>query len=138
MSKSAAHGHRKHAKRLAPGGAALPDGAVWIGIAMIGVFAVALWYLVSRDTWRHGVVGYVIAVAVLLNLYTWRACQGRPLVRWQQSLARLPLRFAGYGTPGGKPLEAAKGSGRARMMLFLSVATSMVVIALVTWLLIPS
>ena len=129
--------HARKTKRSTPGGPALPDGAVWIGLAMIGVFAVALWYLISKETWRHGVVGYVIAVALLLNLYVWRACTGRSLARWQKSLAKVPLRLAGYGARGGKPLEAAKGSPRARTMLFLSIATSAVVIVLATWLLIP-
>ncbi|MHC4429870.1 MAG: hypothetical protein ACYS0D_14915 [Planctomycetota bacterium] len=137
MSKQTAHHPKKHAKRPTATRPDLPDGAVYIGVAMIGVFAIALWYLVSRETWKHGIIGYLIAVAFLLNLYTWRACAGRPLIRWQRSLAKLPLRWVGYGTRGGKPLDAAHGSPRARAMLFVSIATCAAIIALVTWLLIP-
>lgn len=138
VSKPAAHHHhhRKAAKGPAAARRRLPDGAVYIGILMIGVFALALWYIVSEETVRHGLVGYVIAVAILVNLYTWRACTGRSLAAWQRSLARLPLRFAGYGSRGGKPLEAAKGSPRARMMLFMTIACSAIVIVGATLLLI--
>ena len=136
MTKSGAHHHRKPGKRIATTRTVTPDGAVYIGIVMIGVFALALWYLVSRETVRHGVVGYVIAITALVNLYTFRACTGRPLLAWQRSLAKLPLRFAGYGTRSGKPIEAANGSTRARMMLLMSVAGSAILIVGVTLLLI--
>ncbi|MCH8343616.1 MAG: hypothetical protein IH983_06485 [Planctomycetes bacterium] len=64
------------------------------------------------------------------------AYQGRRLAGWQQSLARLPLRWAGYGTKEGRPLEAARGSPRAKIVLLLSIATSILIIVLLTWLLI--
>ena len=102
-----------------------------------GVFAVALWYLVSRETWRHGLVGYLIAIAFLVNYYAWRASSGHHLLPWQQALARLPLRWVGYGTKAGKPLDAARGSPRARTMVLVSIATSTVLIVVVTWLLVP-
>ncbi len=116
-----------------------PDGAVYIGLLMIGLFGVWLWTIAARDpdSWKHGLLGYLIAMAVLLNLYTWRACRGKHLVAWQRALARLPLRLAGYGSRGGRPLEAAHGSPRAMMMLYVSIATCAVVIAGLTFLLIP-
>ncbi len=138
MTKSHSHsGSKKTPARAHPRGQSPPDGAVYIGLVMIGVFAMVLWYLVFEETWTHGLIGYVIAVAVLVNLYTWRVTQGRRLANWQQSLARLPLRWVGYGIPGGRPLEAAKASARARAMLAVSVATSVVMIVLLTLLLIP-
>ena len=42
----------------------------------------------------------------------------------------------GYGTKGGKPLAAAHGSDRAKMMLFVSIAFSFVAILGITLLLI--
>ncbi len=140
MGKS--HHHKAHKGRKSPGRSrpsGPPDGAVYIGLLMIGAFGIWLWTIVATDpdSWKHAVIGFVLAIAVLVNLYTWRVCAGKRLAPWQQSLARLPLRWVGYGTKGGKPLDAAHGSDRAKMMLFLSVATSAVVIALLTWQLIP-
>jgi len=103
---------------------------------MIGAFGIWLFTIVSDTAWTHGLLGYVIAVALLVNLYTWRVCAGKSLAGWQRSLARLPLRFVGYGTRGGKPLEAAHGSDRAMVMLFVSIAASAVAIVGLTLLLI--
>ena len=133
-------GHRSGHKRTKAHGtppSGPPDGAVYAGLVMIGVFALGLWYLASSDTWKQGVVGYVIALAVLTNLAAWRACWGRPLSVWQGSLARLVLRCAGFGTKKGRPVEAAHGSVRARSMFFLSIATSVVVVLLLSWWLFP-
>lgn len=119
----------------------LADGGVYIGLVMIGVFSIGLFWIFSAesaDAWKQGLLGYIIAVAFLVNLYTWRACAGKDLAGWQESLARLPLRCAGFGTRGGKPLAAAHGSDRAKMMLFLSISTSAVIIVGITLWLIPS
>ena len=137
MSKHGAHHGRKHTKRVVPKPVALSDKAVWTAIGMVGVFVIALWYLVSRETWRHGVVGYLIAVAFLVNYYAWRVSTGHQLLAWQQPLARLPLRWVGYGTKGGKPLDAARGSAGARTMVIVSIALSMALIVVATWVLVP-
>ena len=136
--KSARKGHPRTARTT---DTRTVDGGVYIGLVMIGVFGIGLFSILSSgnaDAWRHGLLGYVIAVAFLVNLYAWRVCAGRTLAGWQQSLARLPLRCAGFGTRGGKPLAAAHGSDRAKMMLFVSIATSAVVIVGLTVWLIPS
>ena len=116
------------------------DGGVYIGILMIGAFGIWLFTIVSdsADAWKHGLLGYIIAVAFLVNLSAWQVCAGRTIVGWKQSLARLPLRCVGYGTRGGKPLAAAHGSDRAKMMLFVSIATSFVAVLALTFLLIRS
>ncbi len=139
MSNPHARGAPKGGSARGRSGARTPDGAIYIGLLMIGGFAIWLWSIVSPQagTWKQGLLGYIIAIAFLVNLYTWRACRGRRLAGWQQSLARLPLRWAGYGTKEGRPLEAAKGSPRAKIMLLLSIATSIVIIVLLTWLMIP-
>ncbi len=126
-SSSRAAAHSKPGPRQGTGP---PDGAVYIGVAMVGVFGVWLWAIVAPPGyWKHGLMGYVIAVLVLVNLAAWRICLGNHLPPWQQSLARLVLRWAGYGTPGGRPLDAAHGSGRAKSMLLVSLGVSLAVIA---------
>ena len=104
---------------------------------MVGLFGTWLWSILGGE-WQHATLGFVIVIAVLVNLSTWRACRGLPMVAWQAALARLPLRCVGFGTRGGRPIEAAHDSDRARMILFLSIATSAVVIAGLSFLLIPS
>ncbi len=134
MTKS--HHHKQPPRRSSPN----LDGGVYIGILMIGAFGIWLFTIVSdsADAWKHGLLGYIIAVAFLVNFSAWQVCAGRTIVGWKQSLARLPLRCVGYGTRGGKPLAAAHGSDRAKMMLFVSIATSFVVVLGLTLLLIRS
>ena len=136
MSKTPARSHRKRtAARPARRGS---DLAIYGGFLLIGVFVTFLVYLLSiGEGWRQVALGYLIAMALLVNFYAWQACRGRRLAAWQQSLARLALRWSGFGTARGRPLEAAKGSDRAKMMLLVSMATSVVLIVLLTWLLIP-
>ena len=134
MSKTSSRSHRKRS-------AAAPtrrgsDLAIYGGFLLIGAFVAFLSVLLSQD-WRQVALGYLIAMALLVNFYAWQACRGRRLAGWQQSLARLALRWSGYGTARGRPIEAAKGSNRAKMMLMVSMATSVVLIVLLTWLLIP-
>jgi len=116
------------------------DGGVYIGLLMIGAFGIWLFAIASdsADAWKHGLLGYIIAVAFLVNYFAWQVCAGNAIVGWKQSLARLPLRCVGYGTRGGKPLAAAHGSDRAKMMLFVSIATSFVAVLALTFLLIRS
>ena len=120
-----------------PRAAANLDGGVYIGIVMIGAFGIWLFTIISdsTDAWKHGLLGYIIAVAFLVNYSAWQVCAGNAIVGWKQSLARLPLRCVGYGTRGGKPLAAAHGSDRAKMMLFVSIATTFVVVLALTLLL---
>lgn len=127
MSK--AHHHKAHkpvARKPPPSNL---DGGVYIGILMIGGFGiwlVTIW--AGPEAWKQGLLGYVIAVGFLVNFYAWQVCAGRTIAGWKQSLARLPLRCAGYGTRNGKPLSAAHGSDRAKMMLYVSIATTFVVV----------
>ncbi len=132
------HPHREKAKAAPPQRA--PDGAIYTGLVMIGIFAIALWALFAQGigTWKQGLIGYVIAMALLINIFTFQACRGRHLAGWQQSLARLPLRWVGFGTRQGKPLEAAHGSPRAKAMLAVSIAASVLLVALLSfWLIRP-
>jgi hypothetical protein len=134
MAKS----HHKGGSRKPATRRGAPDGAVYIALVMIGVFAVWLWSIVSGDddkAWKHATLVYVIIVLVLVNLCTWQVYFGKRIANWKQSLARLAYRWAGYGTRHGKPLEAAHGSRPAAIMLLLTMATSVVVVVVLAWLL---
>jgi hypothetical protein len=130
-------GARKQAARAPTRRRGAPDGAVYIGLIMIGAFGIWLWTIVAPgpDAWKHALLVYVILVLALINLYTWRVYFGARLANWQQSLARLSLRWAGYGTRGGRPLAAAHGSRPAGIMLMLTMATSVAIIVVLAWLL---
>lgn len=130
--------NRRKAKSHAPAKKSGSDAAVYLGLAMIGAFAVLLaWFLFQHlMDWTHVLVGYLIAMAVLTNLYAWQAFLGRKLANWQQAMARVPMRIAGYGTRGGKPISAARGQPDAKMTLMLFGAGCVVLIAVVSMLLI--
>lgn len=135
MSKGTAHARKRKVHR-ADQPRPTPDGAIYAGLTLIGVFITLLAVpLTGGDHWREVALGYVIAMAWLTNLYAYRAYRGAHLSHWQAALARLPLRCAGYGTRGGKPIEAAKGHDNARRALIGSVIVSVLVIAVVAALL---
>lgn len=113
------------------------DRGVYATIIMVGVFGLFLWFIASHETFPHAVVGYVVAVLGMINVFAWKACRGSDLSMWQRSLAKIPLRFAGYGTKGGKPLTAAHDQQDAMMMFYLSLAVSVVLILVLSFLLIP-
>jgi hypothetical protein len=100
---------------------------------MIGVFAVGLWYFVDPDRWALGLVGYLVIVGILVHVSALRAMRGRHLAGWSATLARLPLRAAGYGGKQGRPLEASRGSRRAAAAITLSAAAWAVAVGLLGW-----
>ncbi len=129
-------GTRKDTARAPAGRAGAPDGAVYIGLIMIAAFAIWLWTIVAPgpDSWKHALLVCTVILLTLVNLSPWRVYFGARLAPWKQSLARLTLRWAGYGTQKGRPLEAAHGSRPAKIMLILTMATSVVVIVALAWL----
>ncbi len=135
MTKSSSRGRSKKSST----GRAVPrtvnDGGVYIAFVLGGAFAMVLWSIADPDSWKSGLIGYVIALSLLVNLYRWRAYLGRHLSGWQQALARLPLRCVGFGTKGGRPIEAAHGAPSVQMILFVSLAASAMTILLLSWLL---
>jgi len=128
------HGASK-TRRKRTGGApkldvATRDRAVYTGLYMIGVFVVLLAVpLTEGALWRHTLIGYLLLMAIMINGFAWRAYRGGTLARWQATLARIPLRWAGYGARGTRPLEAAHGRPEARRALTFSVLLSVVIIA---------
>ncbi len=132
MSKA----HRAHHREVAraPARAAVPDSVFWVGFLMVGVFAVALWYLIDAQRWALGAVVYLLVIAVLTHVAALGVYRGRHGSAWQRSLARLVLHWAGFGGRRGRPLDAARGSPRARTALVVSVAASAAVIGVLGWL----
>ena len=74
----------------------------------------------------------------LARITNFGAYRGKRMANWQQALARLPLRFAGYGTKHGKPLAAAHNAAAARKMIAISIVVSVLVLAGLALLLIPA
>jgi hypothetical protein len=140
MSKTA-HQRKHKSKKQSSGSRATRtnDAGIYIGFIVIGGFIWVLAYLLNHEKgfWGGVTLGYVIALAFLMNLYAFQAYQGKRLANWQQSLARLPLRFAGYGTKGGKALAAAHNADRARSMVILSVLVSVAIVVLASLVLLP-
>jgi hypothetical protein len=141
MSRTA---ERKKKKKRVPGPrkppAAKPmtDRAVYLGFIIVGFFLTMLvWLFTEGRYWRPVALGYIIAGAYLMNFYVFQVYRGRHLEHWQQSLARLPLRFAGYGTKGGKPLEAAHDHQETKKTLLVSIAVSAAIVVLLSFVLIP-
>lgn len=128
-AKTAHHSHGRP-----PAREGVPDGAVYIGLVMIGLFGILVWYTVS-SSWTHGLFGYVLIVLGLVNLAGWRVYFGGAIPPWQQSLARLALGPAGYGTKGGRPFSAAHGHGRALAALLVTLALSAALATGLGWLL---
>ena len=129
---------RRKAKSHGPVRKPTNDAAVYLSLVMIGGFVVILAWLLLNETvhWTHVLVGYVIAIVVLINVYAWQAVFGKHQQGWQEALARVPLRIAGYGTKKGKPITAAKGQQDARTTLMLFGAGCVLLVALVTVLLV--
>ena len=133
MTKSSSRGRSKKSSTSRTAPRTVSDGGVYIAFVLGGAFAMLLWSIAAPNSWKSGLIGYVIALAFLVNLHGWRAYLGRHLSGWQQALARLPLRCVGFGTKGGRPIEAAHGAPSVQMILFVSLAASAVIILLLSW-----
>ncbi len=128
-------GKKKSHQRKKPRGDKLAqprtsDTSRYIVFIMIGLAIVGLgWLATEEHLWREFALGYLVVIAWMMNINAIHAYRGRHLAQWQQALARLPLRLAGFGTKHGKPLEGAHGSGRALRMIWVSVVGSLVILA---------
>ena len=133
MSKHGARHHPKQKSQAKPATSPTSDLGLFVGLLLIGVFASFLMTLVLEITLRQCALGFVIFMAVFINFSAVQAVWGETNLGWRKGLARLPLRFVGYGARGGKPLEAAKGSDKAKMMVFVSVAVSVLIVVGMTY-----
>lgn len=144
MTRSAAQRRRKKGhyagRSTTPSRAAKPasDAAIYGGIVLIGAFGILLFWLLSEGRlWREAVIGYLLAMVWFVNAAVYQVYRGRHLPHWKQSLARVPLRFVGFGTRDGRPFEAAHGRSEVRLALLVSIAVSVLIILGMTLLLFP-
>lgn len=140
MNRTARKGRRqKTGSSKGRSGSAKPisDTTLFVGLALIGAFGVLVLSLLTGARWPSIAVGYFAAVAALINLYTMRAYRGIRLEPWQQPFARVPLRFVGYGTRGGKPIEAAHDQPATRKALIASLILSGIIVAALALIMIP-
>lgn len=132
---------RKHRKLHKPAhGTPAPrsnDKAVYGAFVIVGVFIAFLLWLMFPNMWKPITLGYIAAIAFLINSYAISAYQGKHLAGWKQALARIPLRPVGFGRKGAKPLEAAHNAPQAKSAIVLSVVITLLVIAGLTFLLLP-
>jgi hypothetical protein len=117
----------------------MSDHAIYLGVAVIGLFTTILaWLFTDGRLW--GAIGlvYVALVFYLINFYTFQAYRGKHLGNVSGALARVPLRFVGYGTKEGKPLEAAHDHPETRNALLLCLLICLVVLAGLSFVVVPS
>jgi len=121
------HPHRRKAAHAGPK-RQRTDIVVYIVFVMVGLFAVPLAVLFTGWGWRTIAVGYVAAMAILVNVFTAKACFGGKLTGWEKPMARVSLRFVGYGAEMDKPLSAARHDPRARLALVMSMLVSVLIV----------
>ncbi len=108
------------------------DRGVFAVVIMVSLFILGLWFLASAETFPYAVIGCVMAVLGFFNVFTLKVILGKKLALWQQPFARLPLRFAGFGGRGMRPLDAARGEQAAMMAFYITLALSVVILVAVT------
>jgi FlaA1/EpsC-like NDP-sugar epimerase len=148
MSKSsAARRQQKRRKQKSPGRSASTaspryvarDRTIYIGIVAITLFAMFLIaLLIGPEQWPVTALAAVIVLSWLVNWHAFLAVRGTHMAHWKQALARLPLRCAGYGSKGGRPLDAAHNEPQAMKMVIISTVTSVVIIAVLAVLIVPT
>lgn len=106
------------------------DRAIYFGVLIVGFFAVMLASLfVGVEYWPVLSVIYLALIAYIIAFDTWQVYRGKHLANWHQAMAKLPLRFVGYGTREGKPLEAAHDHPEVLKALGVFLAVSVVILA---------
>ena len=142
MSKTS--GQRSKQRRKKRGGppqikptAPANDRTIYAGLIIIGLFFVLLAGLASSGHFKEYTILYVVLLAWFVNFYAARVYLGAHMANWKQAMARLPLRFVGYGTKKGKPLDAAHGHKEVRNALVLSIVISIAIIVGLWFLLDP-
>lgn len=132
-TKTSAHRHQRSRhgqQRVKPAAKPMSDRAVYLGAVIVGFFVVMIGWLLSEGLfWRQTTLGYLALVMLNVNFAGWDICRGKRLSEWKRSLAKIPLRFAGYGTKNGKPLEAAHHQPVARRAMLAFGAISVLIVA---------
>ncbi len=105
------------------------DGAVYLGAIIVGLFVVGLCGAATEATyWPHFAVGYLALLLYATVMAGWSIYRAKHISDWRQSLAKLPLRPAGYGTKRGKALEAAHGQPAVRTAMIAFTIASIVIV----------
>jgi hypothetical protein len=113
-----------------------PDSTIYIAVLVIVAFVLLLGALFTDGVYVKHILAICAGIfAVMVNYAAWLAYKGKhDMSGMQKALARLPLRCAGYGSKGGKPVEAAHDQPQARSMITASVVVSIVAVAaLAAW-----
>lgn len=129
MKKKQARHERKLSSKARPHQPKVTsDRAIYGGVILIGFFFTILGWMLMDAHWREPLIIYIAAMAYIIVLATFAVYRGKHIPNWQQALARIPLRFVGYGTKDGKPLEAAHGQANTRNALLMSMIVSLAVV----------
>jgi hypothetical protein len=126
--KHARHERKVHSKTRHKPPQVTSDRAIYAGVILIGFFFTAIVWLLMDAHWREPVILYVAGVAYFIVLAAFAIYRGKHIPNWQQAMAKIPLRFVGYGTKNGKPLEAAHGQDNTRNAVLVSMIVALVVV----------
>ena len=131
------HQHSRHGEqRSKPATQPMSSRAVYLGALIVGFFIVMLGWLLSEGSfWRQVALGYLALLILNINFSGWDIVRGKHIAGWKQALAKIPLRFAGYGTKDGKPLETAHDQPAAKKAMVLCGVISVLAVAALGFLL---
>jgi hypothetical protein len=131
------HARELRKKARDPDRRAPSDRAIYFGMALVGFFFVMLAGLFTEN-WLVPAVLYIVFIAWMINSSALYIYRGKQIPHWQQSLAKIPLRPVGFGTRGGKPLEAAHHQPAAQKAVLTSFFVSLFVIAVLVAVMVQS
>lgn len=106
------------------------ERAIYMGAVIVGFFAVMLASLfMGLEYWPVLSVAYLALIAYIIAFGAWQVYRGKHLAHWHQAMAKLPLRFVGYGTKEGRPLDAAHDHPEVFKALSIFVIVSLIILA---------
>jgi hypothetical protein len=112
----------------------MSDRAIYLSALVVGLFVILVGSLLVGEGqyWRYFVLGYLALLLYIINMAGWCIYRGKHIAGWRQSLGKLPLITAGYGSRSGKALEleAAHGQPAVRKAMIICGLVSVAVLAL--------
>ena len=110
----------------------MSDRAIYLSALVVGLFVILVGSLLVGEGqyWQYFVLGYLALLLYVINMAGWRIYQAKHIAGWRQSLGKLPLITAGYGSKSGKALEAAHGQPAVRKAMIICGLVSIAVLAL--------
>jgi hypothetical protein len=140
MSKSSQQNRKRkktNSPQKKPPERTISDRSFYLGFMFIGAFLIGLVWLATGGHWKEPLLAYCLLLCLMTVSYAYRACRGEHLPPWRQSLAKLILRWAGYGTKDGKPIDAAHDAPAAKKAVGFGAVACLVVLAGLTLVLFP-